>query len=84
VSFDPQHLPSSKPIVYTPSGLDGFKTFVEEPIARGTGPSYWGGILTSVCCALFGWASAYNRHFLNKMPTIAVQGRPGIGKTNGL
>lgn len=55
--------------------------FYLEP--RGTGPSYWGGILTSVCCALFGWASAYNRHFLNKMPTIAVQGRPGIGKTNG-
>jgi Cdc6-like AAA superfamily ATPase len=53
-------------------------------LRRGVGQVYWQDFIISVAPALYGFASAFNRAFLGKMPTIIVQGPPGQGKTRGL
>jgi len=43
--------------------------------------SYFEIILTSLFPALYAWASAFNRHFLEMMPTVVLEGPPNTQKT---
>ena len=64
VVFDAAQMKGCRPILYKPSGKEGFAKHLEEPLARGHGALYHESILTALLPALIGWGSGFNVHFL--------------------
>jgi len=76
----PGRYKNAKQIFYEKSGKPGFLSFINEPLASNAN-SYFEIILTSLFPALYAWASAFNRHFLEMMPTVVLEGPPNTQKT---
>ena len=84
-------------IKYIATGADGFALFLEGPIAgyfflrisnfkrfafiEEMAKSTTRASLLPFFSALYGWGSAFNRHFFRKMATLIVEGPPCVGKS---
>ena len=79
--YDPSQMKGVQQIQYQGSGIQGFLKFLEEPLAPSSSDAYFEFVLTTVFPYLFGWSSPFNVKYLKKLPTLILEGEPGVRKT---